>query len=181
MYKVAIYYGKERLECHTAYTDYYQARSQFKSVCKTYRELPLDAICSLERDSKKLEAYRFTSSYDTLPVDTLSSSLCDMVGRRASFTSPRLRRPSTEMLNVSRELDLLASVSACDAEEGTNSDFFTEQTLQEPLERRAVMRQKQRFFERIRQNFLRGSLVTERFSQIGQFDFEGLRAATIYF
>lgn len=153
MYKIAIYNGKERLECHTAYTDYYRARSQFKSVCKTYKELPLDSICSLEQDSEKLEAYRFTKDHNTLPVDTLSSSLGEMVGRRASFTSPRLRRPSTEMLNGPRESPLRISENALSAGGDSSIDFSTEPRLQEPIEQRAVLRKKNGVLERIRKIF----------------------------
>lgn len=92
IYKVALYTASERIECRSAYSDYYEAYGLFSKMCEAYDELPLNIICSLERNGRSVEAYRFTKNLDTFKIDTDEAAFCNMVVKAQKIAA---KKPSS--------------------------------------------------------------------------------------
>lgn len=89
-YKVVIYTSNQRLECRSVYREYQEAYDLFTKAREIYDELPLDVICCLERNTKTIEAYRFTRTHANFLVDTDSRAFCRMQANVAQIKHAHL-------------------------------------------------------------------------------------------
>lgn len=133
-YKVVIYTSTQRLECRSVYREYREARDLFNKAREIYDELPLDVICSLERNTKTIEAYRFTRTHSNFLVDPQSRAFC------------KLQANAIQKTGVHRPMELTYKTKKI-VGEGIES---REQTIGDYLDTEGVPCAKKSFFYRIR-------------------------------
>lgn len=98
LYKVCVYTNTSRMVFNSDYHSQVEAHTAFHHACVVYNELPIDAICAIERNNLTVEAYRFTRTFDTFRVDPESPSFAGLKARRVAQFSHYFRDSFDDIL-----------------------------------------------------------------------------------
>ena len=144
MYKVALYTSDSRYECQSRYANLEEAKLLYSRVCITYSELPLDAICSLEKGDSVLQAYRFTRTFQTFRVDHFSASFRQLTTRLAS--NSHVKPPPTKLTHRPEKARKVQSVSSRRA---TSADIGEVNRLADEASHTSIRQRIGRFVKQI--------------------------------